>query len=227
MNKVQSFFLDFKKMSKKVIPGERLASTNDHNPGPNTYVSNSCIYSSIVGHTEITNAADNKSILSVLPTKKIVLPTVGGLTVIQVSRVKTNKIEGIIILTAENGENERLQKIPVANLHSIYTGSDPLTNQSLLNLGFSKGSIRKEDIRQTDIDNVDCFASYQPGDFVLARVIGLGDHREYILSTAENNLGVIWSRCEASGNVMVPKSWTEVICPETGIVEKRKVANIG
>jgi exosome complex component CSL4 len=51
----------------------------------------------------------------------------------------------------------------------------------------------------------------------------LGDQANYYLATARNELGVIMATSEA-GNTMYPVSWKEYKDPETGVVEKRKVA---
>lgn len=40
------------------------------------------------------------------------------------------------------------------------------------------------------VDKVEVFKCFRPGDIVRARVISLGDARQYYLSTAENELGV-------------------------------------
>jgi hypothetical protein len=40
------------------------------------------------------------------------------------------------------------------------------------------------------VDKVEVIKCYRPGDIVRARVISLGDARQYYLSTAENELGV-------------------------------------
>jgi exosome complex component CSL4 len=53
--------------------------------------------------------------------------------------------------------------------------------------------------------------------------ISLGDARSYFITTARNDLGVVFAVSEA-GKTMVPVSWKEMRCPETGHVEKRKCA---
>jgi hypothetical protein len=53
--------------------------------------------------------------------------------------------------------------------------------------------------------------------------LSLGDARSYYLSTAANELGVIWARSEV-GNVMVPVSYQDMEDSKTGKVERRKVA---
>jgi exosome complex component CSL4 len=64
--------------------------------------------------------------------------------------------------------------------------------------------------------------------------ISLGDARSYFLSTASNNLGVVYalpspSPSSIDGNrgnetPMVPINWQEMQCPRTNTIERRKVA---
>ncbi|KAG0475990.1 hypothetical protein HPP92_012444 [Vanilla planifolia] len=85
------------------------------------------------------------------------------------------------------------------------------------------GIIRQQDVRATEIDKVDMYQSFRPGDIVRAIVLSLGDARAYYLSTAKNELGVV-SAQSIAGATMVPISWTEMQCPLTGQIENRKVA---
>ena len=61
-----------------------------------------------------------------------------------------------------------------------------------------RGTIRKEDIRATEKDRVEIYKSFRPGDIVLARVAALHT-QSYLLSTAENELGVIFAKSELGG----------------------------
>ena len=64
-----------------------------------------------------------------------------------------------------------------------------------------KGTIRKEDVRATEKDKVEMYKSFRPGDIVLARV--LTSHTQtYLLSTAENELGVVFAKSEAGKKVV-------------------------
>ena len=47
----------------------------------------------------------------------------------------------------------------------------------------------------------------------------------YLLTTAENSLGVVIAKSEA-GSLMVPVSWTEMQCTSSYSVEERKVAKV-
>ncbi|CAJ0647757.1 3750_t:CDS:2 [Entrophospora sp. SA101] len=80
-------------------------------------------------------------------------------------------------------------------------------------------SIMVVDVRATEKDKVKIYNSFRPGDIVRAE-ISLGDARSYTLSTAKNELGVIY----AQSAPMIPKSWQEMICTKTKIIELRKCA---
>ena len=60
-----------------------------------------------------------------------------------------------------------------------------------------RGTIRKEDVRATEKDRVEIYKCFRPGDIVLAKVTSLGDAHSYQLSTADNNLGVVFAKSEA------------------------------
>ena len=61
----------------------------------------------------------------------------------------------------------------------------------------------------------------------MARVISLGEASSgYILTTAENELGVVIAHAETSGAKMIPVSWTEMQCPKTYNKEFRKIAKV-
>ncbi|CAG0879594.1 unnamed protein product [Darwinula stevensoni] len=85
--------------------------------------------------------------------------------------------------------------------------------------------IKKEDVRATHKDKVELYKCFRPRDIILARVLSLGDALSYLLSTAENELGVVIAHSEA-GAAMVPVSWTEMQCPKTFMKEPRKVAKV-
>ncbi|CAA6666485.1 unnamed protein product [Spirodela intermedia] len=59
------------------------------------------------------------------------------------------------------------------------------------------GIIRQQDVRATEIDKVDMYLSFRPGDIVRALVLSLGDARAYYLSTAKNELGVLSAQSSA------------------------------
>ncbi|TFK76986.1 hypothetical protein BDN72DRAFT_807304 [Pluteus cervinus] len=85
------------------------------------------------------------------------------------------------------------------------------------------GVIRIQDIRATDKDKIRIGDCFRGGDVVRGLVISLGDARSYFVTTARNDLGVIFATSEAGGS-MEPVSWQEMRCPKTGRREKRKCA---
>lgn len=59
------------------------------------------------------------------------------------------------------------------------------------------------------------------------RVLSLGEASSgYLITTAENELGVVIAKSEMSGMKMVPVSWTEMQCPKTYNKENRKIAKV-
>ncbi|KAH0590592.1 Exosome complex component csl4 [Termitomyces sp. J132] len=85
------------------------------------------------------------------------------------------------------------------------------------------GVIRTQDVRATEKDRVKIPDCFRGGDVVRGVVISLGDARSYFVTTARNDLGVIFATSEA-GVTMEPVSWQEMRCPKTGKIEKRKCA---
>jgi len=85
------------------------------------------------------------------------------------------------------------------------------------------GVIRVQDVRATEKDKVKIGDCFRGGDVVRGVVLSLGDARSYYVTTARNDLGVIFAESEA-GATMVPISWQEMRCPKTGVIEKRKCA---
>lgn len=87
-----------------------------------------------------------------------------------------------------------------------------------------QGIIRRADVRAHNTDSLKVFDFFRPGDVVRASVISLGDTRSYYLSTASNELGVVFAKHSETGNRMQPASWTEMVDTLTGLREPRKVA---
>lgn len=88
-----------------------------------------------------------------------------------------------------------------------------------------KGIIRVQDVRSTDRDKVQIIESFKPGDIVRAQILSLGDGSNYYLTTARNDLGVIFAKSEGgAGFLMHAIDWQTMICEKTGITEPRKCA---
>ncbi|XP_038597793.1 exosome complex component CSL4-like [Tachyglossus aculeatus] len=180
------------------IPEERLCNLEEGCPGGGTYIWHGCIFASLAGC--LLNATHN----GLLPVVSVVremdsqlLPDVGSVVTCQVSSI-----------------NSRF-----ARVHILYVGSTPLKNSF-------RGTIRKEDVRATERDKVEIYITFCPGDIVLAKVISLGDAQsKYLLTTAENELGVVVAHGEASVQ-LVPINWCEMQCPQTNVKEFWKVARV-
>ncbi|XP_078269454.1 exosome complex component CSL4 [Rhinoraja longicauda] len=183
---------------KFCIPGERLCSIEDSTPGDGTYSRHGYIFASLAGYVLKRNDNGMVPVISVVrDTEPKLLPEVGV--------VVTCKVTSI---------NPRFAKV-----HIIYVRSTPLK-------GAFRGTIRREDIRATEKDKIEVYKCFRPGDIVLAKVISLGDAQSnYLLTTAENELGVVVAHSEA-GAQMVPVSWCEMQCPKSHGKEFRKVARV-
>jgi len=202
--------------TKKVLPGEKLVSTDEYKPGNYTYVNAGWICPTTIGIVSIEN-----DVLNIIPEKELGLLKVGCVCLLKVTRIKLNQVSGSIVLVENNNSPDSLQSMPIGEIIDLYQNQT-----SLASLGFANGLIRREDIRLTEVDTLDLNSCFQPGDYVLTRVVSLGDDRTYLLSTAENKLGVIWAKSRESGCYMIPKSWTEMICPASGLIENRKCAKL-
>jgi exosome complex component CSL4 len=93
------------------------------------------------------------------------------------------------------------------------------------------GIVMQENVRDFDRGNVDMHNCFRPGDIIKARVlasVGGGTSRDssVLLTTAEEELGVVFARSPHTGSLMVPRSWSEFECVQTKKKEKRKVAKV-
>ncbi|XP_062865471.1 exosome complex component CSL4 isoform X2 [Trichomycterus rosablanca] len=183
---------------KLCVPGERLCSGDDCTPGTGAYLRHGSVFASLAGYVLRRNEGEELPVISVVKeTEAQLLPDVGAIVTCKVTSI-----------------NPRFAKV-----HILYVGSTPLKDRF-------RGTIRKEDVRATEKDKVETYKSFRPGDIVLAKVISLGDvQSNYLLTTAENELGVVVAHSEA-GVQMVPVSWCEMQCPRTHNKEFRKVARV-
>jgi len=84
--------------------------------------------------------------------------------------------------------------------------------------------VRREHVREGEVDKVRMDEAFIPGDLVQARVASMGDARSLFLSTAGSGDGVVYARSEGGRNVMRAVSATEMLDPVTGVREKRRGA---
>ncbi|XP_070801561.1 exosome complex component CSL4 isoform X1 [Pituophis catenifer annectens] len=180
------------------VPGERLCSLEEGTPGNGTYTRHGSIFASLAGCFIKKSENGMLPVITVMrDVESQLLPDVGATVTCKVCSI-----------------NSRFAKV-----HILYVGSTPLKSPF-------RGTIRREDIRATEKDKIEVYKSFRPGDIVLAKVISLGDAQSnYLLTTAENELGVVVAHSEA-GLQMVPISWCEMQCPSTHGKELRKVARV-
>ena len=90
---------------------------------------------------------------------------------------------------------------------------------------------RINDVREFEADKLLIQNCFRPNDIVKAKVIGISEAIRFqegiLLSTAQNDLGVILAKSMSFAELMVPLSWEEMQCPRSKIIEKRKVAKPG
>lgn len=186
-----------------VVPGDFLGMESSFSRGSGVCVRGGKVYSTLVGSVSISTAtseATNKPAISVVNSRAPGLrnvPTIGSLVLCQVVNI-----------------SERQAKVSVLSVRNSMVLPEPL-----------HGVVRREDVRAMEKDTVEVFHSLRPRDFVRARVIAHGEGQSYVLSTAENELGVVAASCKCGGN-MLPVSWCEMQCSRDGNREKRKVAKV-
>ena len=184
-----------------VVPGDLLGSDSSLSKGQGTCIRNGRVYSTLAGKVSISKELESKKskpVITVLHPKAGMknVPSKGSLVICQVINI-----------------NERQARVNMLSVSGVIL-QEPL-----------HGVIRKEDVRAMEKDTVEIFHSFRPKDLVRARVIAYGEGQLYVLSTAENELGVVAATCQC-GESMIPVSWCEMQCEKTGDREKRKVAKV-
>lgn len=164
-------------------PGEVLGLTSDFlSSSSGTYEAGGRIISTLAGEV-IYGVADGDGIRPVTviawndTCSTDSVVSVGSEVIGQVTRIMTNQAT-VDIIAVEN----KILKQP------------------------TRGSIRREDARQTETDSLVMHNCFRPGDIVRASVISLGDARQYFLSTSQNEHGVLRAKSEDTGNVLIPIS---------------------
>ncbi|CCH58863.1 hypothetical protein TBLA_0B00180 [Henningerozyma blattae CBS 6284] len=88
-----------------------------------------------------------------------------------------------------------------------------------------RGILRSQDVRATERDSVKMVDCYKPGDIVRAQVLSLGDGTNYYVTTARNDLGVVFAKAaNGAGGLMYAIDWQHMVSLSTGNIEKRKCA---
>ncbi|MGK3753751.1 MAG: exosome complex component CSL4 [Bacillariaceae sp.] len=239
------------KEGSTVIPGDRIATIRQVRPGIGTYVKGGHIYACLLGtlrllvvgqeqengETKVDNDEEqNDNNFNDNDDNKNNDDDGGNndptfICSIDVSSSSSSKHSNLLLLPATSQVLKvgqlivgRISRITPQNAVveiRVAEGVGPLRGPP-----YYEGAIRLDDVRsgkavvdQNRVVLADCF---RPGDLVSCRVISMGDSRRYFLSTAETELGVV--RAERKGVIMIPISWKEMECPQTGVRESRKCA---
>ncbi|EAL64763.1 hypothetical protein DDB_G0285377 [Dictyostelium discoideum AX4] len=147
-----------------ITPGQRLCKESDFISSEGTYVHKGYIYSSVLGFKHVikrnidtTNEnnvnnsnnsneiENNKDYIVVLKEKEpSVVPEIGSIVTVQVLRI-----------------NPKLASVAI-----LCVGTKALKETF-------NGIIRIQDVRATEIDKVEIYKSFRPGDIVLAQIVCL------------------------------------------------------
>ena len=204
-------------MPALATPGQLLGKIASNAPGSGTHVFESQIYASVTGLVVYAPGAGRSSKPSISvsrdaaesqapePFTRYTQPEVGSTVLCRVTRVQNRQASTSILVFN-----------PSPSVIVPYTAStnDELQFQAVL---------RREDTRSSEKDRIIMNDMFRVGDIVRAFVISLGDERNYYISTAGNEFGVVVARSE-EGNAMVPASWKEMRDNLTTKSEARKVA---
>lgn len=172
-------------MIGQVIPGDEIGNSTELSAGDGVYILNDRIYSSLHGKVVIKSEGESRRRVHVIsPMKSVEVIDIGDEVICQVTRILLNQINVDILVL---GDKELKQS--------------------------TKGIVRREDSRLSEIDKVIMSDLFRPGDLIRASVISLGDAKQYYLSTAAVHLGVIVARNEKSGGFMLPISFKVCIRP--------------
>eukprot|EP00042_Codosiga_hollandica_P028252 m.147146 g.147146 ORF g.147146 m.147146 type:complete len:193 (-) comp52724_c0_seq13:54-632(-) len=191
--------MDTSEPPRVLVPGDVITGcAENHVSGEGTYVRASSICSALFGHLQVTEDEPGKKKFSVIHhgLKRTVVPQVEKLVTVRVTAVNPRFAKADIICVEDR---------PVDQIFH--------------------GQIRIQDVRSSEQDRIEMYQCFRPGDIVIARVISLGDAKSYYLSTAENDLGVIYAKSIA-GAPLIPLSWNEMRCEATGAKEPRKCARV-
>jgi len=229
-----------------VTPGDRLglSARGTLVPGAGTYIRQGQICASVLGTVSTTpviddgevmeqgeNSISSKWIVSVIRSGKSCQqqrPRVGMIVLGRVTRVvrPSHASIDIVAIIPENNSNSNNNNNNNDESDNDYIrqGGGRIMRPLVIPLiEPNTGTLRQGEIKPKSSLEVRIEECVRPGDVILARIHAEGE-REYILSTAEAELGVVRAVCEGSGVQMEAMSWKEMRCPVTLAREGRKVA---
>jgi len=192
-----------------VLPGQKIAEMSSNLVlGMGVYERHGYVHASLVGKVEHKGNVGDKVSISVVPiqrsTSQTIVPSVGQEVLCRVLRL-SSKYAAVDILAV--GE----------------VGSD--CSQVLMEP--IRGTIRLQDIVDIEEKDVPLIQlAFRPGDIVRSRVIGIGDPSAgLLLSTGLSaEYGVVFAKSAAAAAPLLPFSWNEMVCSQSGVKERRKCA---
>lgn len=184
--------------ARLVVPGDILTSNPAVLGGCGVYTLSGKLRASLLGKLVVETLQDGVQRYNVVPEQGTVSAgiTVGDKCICRVTRIATNQC--------------------LVDVISVNDGHP-------LSMPFPKGVVRREDVRLANVDALLMHDCFRPGDLIRAAVLSLGDSKQYYLSSADSDLGVIRATSVA-GNPLTPVSWFEMKDQVTGKQELRKVA---
>ncbi|KTW26671.1 hypothetical protein T552_02680 [Pneumocystis carinii B80] len=191
----------FIEAGKLALPGQPVSSTNAAIAGPGTIIYNSVIRASIPG--KVVQSLNLNGEYQVSVERLIcrfsgkgspILPEVNAFVLGRVIKIK-----------------------PKEAIVSIFVVNEIVCQREF------QGIIRIQDIEAVNKNTIKVYTSFRLGDIVRAQVISLGDQYSYYLSTAKNDLGVVFAT-DITGDTMYPINWHQMRSYVTGTIEERKCA---
>ena len=214
-----------------VVPGNLIGLSSRLRAGRGCYVRGGKVYSSVAGIVRFDAApptdevAEGATASAAAATRATVerwgkrasvhsmVPCVGDVAVGRVTRITSNLVNVDILCL---GERVRAATVPPSQHSHVRAlsltltcpptpaGFDVHTDGTVLPQPFS-GVIRVEDVFPGEVDTsaIQMANCFRPKDMVKARIMSLGDTRQYFLSTADVHLGVIWTRDSTTGDYLV------------------------
>lgn len=158
------------------------------------------------------------------------LPKENDIVLARVTRISSQRAN-VEILAVENRTVPKDSGIGSNGSGVVATGGGSgaatfSVSQASSDLGETfRGIIRSQDVRATERDSVKMIECYKPGDIVRAQILSLGDGTNYYLTTAKNDLGVVFARAaNGAAGLMYAIDWQTMAYPTTGVTENRKCA---
>eukprot|EP00534_Pseudo-nitzschia_fraudulenta_P001356 CAMPEP_0201119746 /NCGR_PEP_ID=MMETSP0850-20130426/3860_1 /ASSEMBLY_ACC=CAM_ASM_000622 /TAXON_ID=183588 /ORGANISM="Pseudo-nitzschia fraudulenta, Strain WWA7" /LENGTH=241 /DNA_ID=CAMNT_0047385591 /DNA_START=48 /DNA_END=773 /DNA_ORIENTATION=+ len=225
------------KEGSTVVPGDRLGTIRQVRPGTGTYVKGGHVYACLLGRLALHRAEEktkgrgddddgenNGAAMDVdeeddAPEFFCSIVSSRPPATNQVLRVGQRVIGRISRITPQNALLEIRVAEGVGSLRQPFCCEGAIKLEDVRSFSTTSGGTPSKNENK---EAVVLAESFRPGDLVACRIISMGDSRRYFLSTAEIDLGVV--RAQRNGVNMVPVSWKEMECPETGIREARKCA---